>query len=1284
MSETQDIGAARVRLIVDAADFDPVIEQGKRAITGFGNTAQQAYDRTEKGTRRAADALLDYVNSLGRADTTMDKYIRTASRMGVEKPILDAAIEAWARHNAKVEDAAEVQADNEAAIKRAAAAYKLLVTEQAAYLAQEKQAANADAATRIENLAKARDAAAQQANNRLFGINDTNAPDLNRRAQQEELFVHVLDLEDQAQADLAEHVKATQLAYKQLTAEQAAFEQQQAIIATNAARERVENLAKAREAQSQIDINRLVAPGLSPTGANTAQQQATYEALFGQRVTETNQQLEQQLSIQEALDAARNEINDATKQQDWNRLLGIKEHATAYELTEKQAAATSAFLPMLEEQAKLEQENTALVNKQQAFLSQLENIQKTAGKSYYEMLQLRAAEAGVAEQAGPLIAAIKAQNEATGAGTLSAKQYEFALRGLPAQFTDIVVSLQGGQRPLTVLLQQGGQIKDMFGGVGNAVKVVASEILKLAKNPLIYIAATVAGLAAAAFEASQNLTDVAIATAKGNQVAGSAKNLVSLTESLTKLDSFTSFGKATAAVQALAAQGKLTGDNFAEAAQAAARWASITGDGADDIINKFGELARDPMQAVLDGTLRVTDAQYAQLVSLDRTGQKAKEVALAIKLYQDQINDNSDSVLKNLSDGEKGWLKLKAAISDATQSLGEFTKEFLGSAFNRLRAPSLHDLAAAGTGGEGMIDLLNQFDSNNQPKTNNTELDDARERAAMAARTATALRDNTVRLTPLEIEANDKLQKSYDELGTKTQRYNTELTKLVSTLREASPQKLKDLGITAVGDSFSGAGFDKLKEGLRLKIFGQNEGGDPTKPIKEWEKTVLDAYKTVQEADDALYKDHLLTIDQYFDVSEKITKDETATQLESIDKQIKSLKGRDNAQSQIAALNQQRFTVEQAQIKTLSQLEDKRAEALKQQRIEYENYVQALADANIQLDKQGSQAARGVGLGSREQALQDQKDNATSAAEIRIRNLQQQSANGLIDPAEALKKEEAEAAALSTQLTILQGNYDKLTTAQADWSKGATKAWQDWSDQVSNVAAQVGQTVTSVLNDLTDMFVQLAQTGHLSFSMLIGDITSQIEKAGFQYLLQQAFGGLLGLPTTPGAAAARTGGAGGAAGISGALSQASLLATLIGSAGTSSVAASGASGLFSLFSGSFGGGFFAKGGAFAAGTGLASHRNRVVTSPTIFPFARGGVPNWGVMGEKAGSPGEAIMPLTRTPSGDLGVKVQGNNQAPRQQTINQTFVVPGATTRYTQDQIANKTYGAAARAGRRS
>lgn len=66
---------------------------------------------------------------------------------------------------------------------------------------------------------------------------------------------------------------------------------------------------------------------------------------------------------------------------------------------------------------------------------------------------------------------------------MSAKAYSAALRNVPAQFTDIAVSLQSDQAPLTVLLPQGGQLKDMFGGIGSAAQALGGYILGLVPEP---------------------------------------------------------------------------------------------------------------------------------------------------------------------------------------------------------------------------------------------------------------------------------------------------------------------------------------------------------------------------------------------------------------------------------------------------------------------------------------------------------------------------------------------------------------------------------------------------------------------------------------------------------------------------------------------------------------------------------------------------------------------------------------------------------------------------------
>jgi tape measure domain-containing protein len=68
---------------------------------------------------------------------------------------------------------------------------------------------------------------------------------------------------------------------------------------------------------------------------------------------------------------------------------------------------------------------------------------------------------------------------------------------------------------------------------------------------------------------------------------------------------------------------------------------------------------------------------------------------------------------------------------------------------------------------------------------------------------------------------------------------------------------------------------------------------------------------------------------------------------------------------------------------------------------------------------------------------------------------------------------------------------------------------------------------------------------------------------------------------------------------------------------------------------------FAKGGGFAKNNIVPYATGGIVDSPTLFKFANGGTTRTGLMGE-AGP--EAILPLRRTASGDLGVIAAGGNR----------------------------------------
>lgn len=90
----------------------------------------------------------------------------------------------------------------------------------------------------------------------------------------------------------------------------------------------------------------------------------------------------------------------------------------------------------------------------------------------------------------------------------SAAQTAYAMRMIPAQMTDIVVGLSTGQSPFMVLMQQGGQLKDMFGGIIPAIKGVSTYVMGLV-NPFT-VAAGAVGLLT--YSVYQNRLDIEAAS----------------------------------------------------------------------------------------------------------------------------------------------------------------------------------------------------------------------------------------------------------------------------------------------------------------------------------------------------------------------------------------------------------------------------------------------------------------------------------------------------------------------------------------------------------------------------------------------------------------------------------------------------------------------------------------------------------------------------------------------------------------------------------------------------
>lgn len=139
------------------------------------------------------------------------------------------------------------------------------------------------------------------------------------------------------------------------------------------------------------------------------------------------------------------------------------------------------------------------------FISSLKRQADAATLTREEYLKLQAAQLGVTAQATPLINQIGTATQRTVENLgrqaaafqksgLSAGQYKNAISQLPAQITDIGTSLAGGIPIWLIAIQQGGQIKDSFGGIANTARFLLSAI-----TPLVGVAALLgAGFAATA------------------------------------------------------------------------------------------------------------------------------------------------------------------------------------------------------------------------------------------------------------------------------------------------------------------------------------------------------------------------------------------------------------------------------------------------------------------------------------------------------------------------------------------------------------------------------------------------------------------------------------------------------------------------------------------------------------------------------------------------------------------------------------------------------------------
>ncbi|GAB3335324.1 phage tail length tape measure family protein [Marilutibacter aestuarii] len=254
--------------------------------------------------------------------------------------------------------------------------------------------------------------------------------------------------------------------------------------------------------------------------------------------------------------------------------------------------------------------------------------------------------------------------------TLSAKQLQQATRQLPVQFTDIFTGLATGQRPLQVFLQQGGQLKDVFGGIGPAARAAGGYLLGLI-NPLTLSAGAVAALAYAWNEGSkesQAFNEALIET--GGIVGLTSDRLAEM--SLTLSDGENSQRKVAATLAEITKSGKFTADQVAAITGAALDLQRIGGVAVEEVVERFAKLADEPVKAVLalnDATHFLTLEVYEQIKALEEQGRTQEAATLAMQTYADEVQRRTSQIEDNLGLLEKAWSHITLAADAAWDSM---------------------------------------------------------------------------------------------------------------------------------------------------------------------------------------------------------------------------------------------------------------------------------------------------------------------------------------------------------------------------------------------------------------------------------------------------------------------------------------------------------------------------------------------------------------------------------------------------------------------------------------
>ncbi|HBH5289952.1 TPA: phage tail tape measure protein, partial [Escherichia coli] len=607
---------------------------------------------------------------------------------------------------------------------------------------------------------------------------------------------------------------------------------------------------------------------------------------------------------------------------------------------------------------------------------------------------------------------------------MSVGQYKAAMRTLPAQFTDIATQLAGGQNPWLILLQQGGQVKDSFGGMIPMFRGLAGAIT-LPMVGVTSLAVATGALVYAWYQGDSTLSAFnKTLVLSGNQSGLTADRMLTLSRAGQAAG--LTFNQAGESLAALVNAGVRGGEQFDAINQSVARFASASGVEVDKVAEAFGKLTTDPtsgLMAMARQFRNVTAEQIAYVAQLQRSGDEAGALQAANDIATKGFDEQTRRLKENMGTLET-W-------ADKT---GKAFKSMWDAILDIGRPESSADMLASAQKAFDEADKKWQWyqsRSQRRGKTSSFRANlqgawDDRENARLGLAAATlqsdmekagelAARDRAEREAS-QLKYTGEAQKAYERLQTPLDKYTARQKELNKALKDG---KILQADYNTLMASAKKDYESTLKKPSGVKVSAgerQEDRAHAAMLALETELRTLEKHSGVNEKISQQRRDLWEAENQYVVLKEAATKRQLSEQEKSL-------------------LAHEKETLEYK--RQLAELGDK---------VEYQKRLNELAQQAARFEEQ--QSAKQAAISAKARGLTDRQAQRESE-EQRLRDVYGDNPQALARVTGALKQTWADE-------DMLRG----------DWLAGLKSGWGEWTESATDSFSQVKSAATQTFDGI--------------------------------------------------------------------------------------------------------------------------------------------------------------------------------------------------------------------------